>query len=130
HSSETVSTPAGGPYDSSAISWTSASGAPTIPVSGTDAAGNSSSATTLTLALDNGGPTGGSISVPAYATSTSVTISSGNYTDGGSGIASNVITRSNGQSPIGGVCPAVGTFTGATVVSSPDTGVVNGQCYV
>ena len=68
--------------------------------------------------------------MPAYATSTSVTITSGNYSDAGSGIASNVLTRSNGQSPIGGVCPAVGTFTGSTVVSSPDTGVVNGQCYV
>ncbi|HVP75536.1 MAG TPA: invasin domain 3-containing protein, partial [Gaiellaceae bacterium] len=129
HNSETVSTPAGGPYVSSAISWSSASGSPTIPVNGTDAAGNSSSATTLTLALDNTVPTGGSISVPAYS-GTSVTITTGNYSDGGSGIASNVITRSNGQSPVGGVCPAVGTFTGSTVVSSPDSGVVDGQCYV
>src|SRR5581483_8488953 len=27
-------------------------------------------------------------------------------------------------------CPAVGTFTGSTVVTSPDNGVVDGQCYV
>ncbi|HVC87411.1 MAG TPA: Ig-like domain-containing protein [Gaiellaceae bacterium] len=130
HTTETISTPAGGPYDSSVISWSTASGAPTLPVHATDAAGNSSTDTTLTLALDNTAPTGGSISVPAYATSTSVTITTGNYTDAGSGIAANVITRSNGQAPIGGVCPAVGTFTGATVVTSPDLGVANGQCYV
>ncbi|HEY8647234.1 MAG TPA: hypothetical protein VIL77_15295, partial [Gaiellaceae bacterium] len=131
HSSETISTPAGGPYDSTAITWAgAASGAPTIPVNGTDVATNNSGATTLTLTLDNTLPTGGSISVPTYATSASVTITSGNYTDAGSGIATNVLTRSNGQSPIGGVCPAVATFTGATVVTSPDSGVVSGQCYV
>ena len=129
HTSETINTPAAGPFVSSAISWTSATGAPTIPVNGTDAAGNNSLGTTLTLALDNTAPVTGSISVPAYVTSTSVTITSTNYTDAGSGIASNAITRSNGQAPTAGVCPASG-YTGSTVETSPDTTVVNGQCYV
>ena len=130
HSLETISTPAGGPYLSTAIAWTSSAASPTIAVHGTDAAGNSQTDTTLTLTNDSSAPTGGAISVPAYATSASVTITSTNYSDGGSGIASNVLTRSNGQSPIGGVCPSPGTFTGSTVVTSPDTGVVDGQCYV
>src|SRR5262249_54895601 len=129
HNSETIS--GSSPYDSTAISWTSASGAPTIAAHGTDAAGNSQTDTTFTLTLDNTAPTGGSIPVPAYVTSTSVTITSGNYADGGSGLAggSNTITRSAGQSPVAGVCPGSG-YTGSTTVTSPDTGVVNGQCYV
>ncbi|HEX3805677.1 MAG TPA: Ig-like domain-containing protein [Gaiellaceae bacterium] len=128
HTSETIG--GASPYDSTAISWSSASGNGSLPVHSTDAAGNSSGSTTLTLTNDTTAPVSGSISVPAYATATSVTITSSNYTDAGSGIATNAITRSNGQAPIGGVCPAVGTFTGATVVSSPDSGVVDGQCYV
>ena len=64
----------------------------------------------------------------AYA-STSVVISTGNYTDAGSGISFNQITRSNAQAPVAGVCPASG-YTGASGVSSPDGGVTNGQCYV
>src|SRR5262249_11093713 len=129
HNSETINTPTGGPFVSTAISWTSASGAPTIPVNGTDNAGNNSSATTLTLTSDTTTPTGGSISVPPYANSASVTITSGNYSDGGSGIATSVITRSAGQTPVSNSCPGSG-YTGSTVVTSPDTGVVDGQCYV
>src|SRR5262249_24498622 len=127
HNSETIS--GSSPYDSSAISWTSASGSPTLAAHGTDAAGNSQTDTTFTLTLDNTAPTGGSISVPAYVTSTSVTITSGNYSDAGSGIASNTITRSAAQAPVAGACPGSG-YTGATVVTSPDAGVVDGQCYV
>ena len=95
-----------------------------IPAHGTDGAGNSQSDTTFTLTLDNTAPTGGSISVPAYATSTSVTITSGNYTDAGFGITSNVLTRSNGQAPTAGACPGSG-YSGSTVVSSPDVTVAN-----
>src|SRR5262249_8685889 len=124
HNSETVNTPAGGPFVSSAISWTSASGAPTIPVNGTDNAGNSSSATTYTLSLDNSAPTGGSISVPGYVTSTSVTITSSTYSDGGSGLAggSNTITRSNGQAPVAGGCPG-SRHSGPPPVPTPDATV-------
>src|SRR5207253_9097131 len=49
----------------------------------------------------------------------------------GSGIATNVITRSNAQAPtIPGVsCPA-GGYSGSTVVTSPDTVPTDGMCYV
>ena len=127
HSSETIG--GSSPYDSSAISWTTASGAGSLSAHANDAAGNSSAGATFALTLDNSAPTGGSISVPAYATSPSVTITSTNYTDAGSGIASSVITRSNGQSPVAGICPASG-YSGANGVSSPDLTVANGQCYV
>src|SRR2546422_5110604 len=75
-------------------------------------------------------PTGGSISVPAYATSTSVTIISGNYTDAGSGIATNEITRSHVRTPITATCPTPATSTATNVVSNPDTDVVDAHPYV
>ena len=57
-------------------------------------------------------------------------ITSSNYTDAGSGIASNVITRSNPQAPSSpGVCPA-GGYSGSNAASSPDTVPTDGQCYV
>src|SRR5207302_10759487 len=59
HSAETVSSPAGGPYDSTAISWASASGSGSLAAHGTDTAGNSQSDTTFTLTLDNTAPGGG-----------------------------------------------------------------------
>ena len=76
-------------------------------------------------------PSGGAVSVPAFsATLGSITITTTNFSDAGSGIASNVITRSNAQAPSSpGVCPA-GGYTGATVVTSPDTVPTDGQCYL
>ncbi len=51
------------------------------------------------------------------------------FTDAGSGIASNVVTRSDPQSPALGGCPASG-YTGSNAVSLPnDTVPVDGQCY-
>src|SRR5262249_60439114 len=67
NNSETGHTPAGGPFVSTAISWTSASGAPTIPVNGTDNASNNSTATTLTLTSDTTAPASAAISVPTHA---------------------------------------------------------------
>src|SRR5262249_58133456 len=64
HNSETIS--GSSPYDSSAISWTSASGSPTLAAHGTDAAGNSQTDTTFTLTLHNTAPTGGAISLPPF----------------------------------------------------------------
>ena len=40
-----------------------------------------------------------------------------------------MITRLNGQAPSGGGCPASG-YSGSTVVTSPDTSVASGSCYV
>src|SRR5437879_9888589 len=83
-----------------------------------DAAANNQSDTTFTLTLDNSVPTGGSISVPAYATSTSVTITSGNYTDAASGIARSEDPTSKLQSPMDLVCRPLLAINGATVVTS------------
>ena len=84
------------------------------------------------IVQDIGLPTGGTISVPANSsTLNNIVITTANYADAGSGIASNVITRSNPQAPtIPGVsCPA-GGYSGSTVVTSPDTVATDGMCYV
>ncbi len=86
---------------------------------------------TYTITQDSTAPTGGSVSVPAYSSTLGgITITTTNYTDASSGIASNVITRSNAQAPTSpGVCPASG-YTGSTTVTSPDTAPTTGQCYL
>ena len=96
---------------------------------GTDNVTNSTVSTPpIPVTVDSSGPTGGAISVPNYANTLSVTITTTNFSDSISGMASNVISRSNGQAPTAGVCPTSG-YTGATTVSSPDTSVANGNCY-
>ena len=96
---------------------------------GTDNATNSTTSNpAIPVTVDGTGPTGGSIHVPAYATTPSVTITTTNFSDATSGMSSNVITRSNGQAPLAGICPTSG-YTGAVTVTSPDTGVSNGNCY-
>ena len=114
------------------VNWTSlpANGNYSIVAVGTDNATNSTTSTPpIPVTVDGTGPTGGIISVPMYVNTLSVTITTTNFTDSASGMASNVITRSNGQAPSAGVCPASG-YSGATTVTSPDTGVTNGNCYV
>ena len=92
--------------------------------------GFGSAAATLTVTGDSAAPTGGTISVPAATNSTSITITKTNYADAGSGIATNVITRSDGQDISGGGdCPTSG-YTGSTVVTSPDTVPQTLKCYV
>ena len=99
-------------------------------VNSTNSAGLNSAAANYTITQDSTLPTGGVVSVPAFsATLNNITITTTNYTDAGSGIASNGITRSNPQAPSSpGVCPA-GGYTGSTVVTSPDTVPTDGQCY-
>ena len=90
------------------VNWTSlpANGHYSVVAVGTDNATNSTtSAPPIPVTVDGNGPTGGAISVPTYANTLSVTITTTNYTDSTSGMASNVITRSNGQSPIGWSLP-------------------------
>ena len=72
-----------------------------------------STTATYTITQDSTNPTNGSVSVPAYSgTLGSITITRTDYTDAASGIATNVITRSNAQAPTSpGVCP-VGGYTG------------------
>ncbi len=112
--------------------FTSAATTQTGSVTATNNAGLTGSGTNLTAQIDSTAPTGGTISVPGFsATLNNITITTTDYADtGGSGIASNVITRSNPQAPSSpGVCPATG-YTGATTITSPDTVPSDGQCYV
>ena len=113
------------------VSWTSlpSSGSYSVVAVGVDNAANSTASTPpIPVTVDASGPIGGSISVPSYANTVSVTITKTNFTDSVSGMASNVITRSSGQAPTAGACPTTG-YSGATTVTSPDTGVSNGSCY-
>lgn len=67
HSPSSVSTPAGGPFQSAPFSWAAGTTAePAVGVTGTDVAGNTA-ATTIQFRRDDTPPTGGAIS---YATGT------------------------------------------------------------
>jgi hypothetical protein len=117
-----------------AVTFTGASAGPTTArnVTATNKAGATSNPTAFSLTEDSAIPTGGTISVPAFSSSTSVTITAGNYTDALSGIGAggNVVTRSAAQAPTSpGVCP-VGGYSGSTIVTSPDTVPTDSRCYV
>src|SRR5207244_2070498 len=103
----------------------------TRTVSSTNKAGLDSANATYSLTNDTTAPSSGSVSVPAYSSSLgAITTTTGAYSDAGSGIASNVITRSGAQSPSSpGVCPGSG-YSGATTVTSPDTVPTDGKCYL
>jgi hypothetical protein len=87
---------------------------------------------TITFLVDNTAPTGGSIGVGpvdgnGYATTTSLTVSHVNYTDGvtGSGLQSSALTvASAGLS--NGTC---GTFGSDTPVADGGFAATNGTCY-
>ncbi len=117
-------------HTNGAYTFTSAATTQTGSVTATNNAGTTGAGTSFTAQIDSTAPTGGAISVPAFSnTLDSITITTTPYTDAGSGIASNVITRSNAQAPSSpGTCPATG-YTGATTVTSPDTAPTDGQCY-
>ena len=78
---------------------------------------------------DSGAPTGGLLSINPYSGSLTVSIAKTDFTDAISGIATNIVTRSNAQAPSSpGVCP-LGGYSGATVVGASDTVPTDGQCY-
>ena len=62
---------------------------------------------------------GGALAINPYSSSTSVSIAQTDFSDPTSGIASNVLTRSNPQ-PATGSCP-LGGYTGSTIVAGPPT---------
>src|SRR5207237_7018890 len=67
HTPSTVSTPAGGPFDSNTFGWTQgASSSPTEVVTGADAAGNTTG-TTLAFTDDSAAPPGGALTVNGVA---------------------------------------------------------------
>jgi hypothetical protein len=84
----------------------------------------------FTVSSDTTNPTGGSITAngsasQSYNTSGNISLSVTNFTDAGSGIASNVVTRASATLTNG----SCGSFGGSTVVGgSSDTGLASG-CY-
>jgi hypothetical protein len=147
HAAETVSTPSGGPYVSSTFSWSANPTAPgSYSVSGTDKAGNPGS-TALTFTSDVTAPASGALAVNGTAASTtgstsqatnstSFTIGSRtDYTDGGSGLKSSVLTVQSETLSLGGACGTAGSggpFTSATTVTgtTQPSGILAGFCYV
>jgi hypothetical protein len=135
-SSETVSTPSGGPYTSSAFSWNAQPNSPgAYGISGLDAVGNVST-TTLNFIGDQSPPSGGSISyTTGLVTVPSVPIAIANGTDSQSGVnaASGVVTRD--QIPLNTATDACsGSFpntfgTTIALVGGADVSASNGFCY-
>ncbi len=133
HTPSTVSTPAGGPYDSNTFSWSAGTGSsPTEVVTGADAAGNTTAAGTLTFTDDSVAPSVTPPSVTAgYYTSLSIPVTKNGGTDGGSNVdATTSILQRDDIALTNGSC---GSFTGSwstvTLSGGNDTGVTNGNCY-
>jgi hypothetical protein len=146
HAAETVSAPSGGPYTSSTFSWGASPSTPSgYTVSGNDVAGNTAS-TALTFTADTSAPSSGALTVNGAAAtaagstsqatnSTSFTIGGRtDYTDGGSGLQSSVLTVQS-EALSGSTCGALGSggpFTSQTAISgtTQPSGIVAGYCYV
>jgi hypothetical protein len=136
HAGSTTSAPAGGPYASEPFSWAaSTTSSPSETVTGADAAGNTT-ATTVTLTDDTTAPSGGAITVPAHANTTSVEVTFSAGTDSGSGIdtGSGQLERATATySEPTDTCGSFGGFeeVGPVGPISPfaDTGLSSGRCY-
>ncbi len=132
HSASTVSAPAGGPYVSTAFTWSDGtSSAPTETVTGRDASGNSDT-TTLSFVNDSDPPVGTTVSYPdGYQADESVPVS---FTDGtdAAGIAARQLQRS-AAGLTDGTCGSFSGFSdiGPNDPASPysDTAATNGHCY-
>jgi len=135
---DTQTTPSGGAYVSNAFAWASSTTtAPTVVVTGADAAGNTTAAPPLTFTNDTAAPTGGSISYAnAFVTALSVPITLSDGTDGtGSGIdtAARFVQRDQVAPDSAGACllsAFPGTFaTTVALTAGADTSVVTNMCY-
>ena len=92
-------------------------------------AGVSSAAAELHASPPTGVPTGGLLGINPYSGWLTFPVPETDFTDALSGIASNVVTRSDPQAPTLGLCPGAG-YTGANAVTLPnDTVPADGQCY-
>ena len=136
HEVETISTPTGGPYTSTAFSWTPEPASPTVkPVIGTDVAGKSSTNTSILFANDIVAPSGGSITYAnGVVNSTSLPISTVNGSDFSSGINTATTTIKRDVAPLTTSTETCGAFPGTyaatvTLVGSTDTSVTSGNCY-
>lgn len=141
HNPSLVSTPAGGPYVSSAFSWSALTmSSPTETVTGSDAADNTAT-TELTFTDDSVAPAGGSVDATGlggtggrYSTSTTLSIEFTAGTDSGSGLATSGAQLLRASARLGdGSCGSYGTYTqvGAGDPTSPvaDTVPVDHTCY-
>jgi len=145
-SNSTVSSPAGGPFKSNSVSWSSgASSSPTEAVTGTDSLGDQTT-TNLTFTNDTTTPTGGAVTVNGVAatsggsssssTATSFSISSRtDYTDSGSGLASSVLTiQSASENASTGACGSAGSAgpytTQTTITGTTQPSITDGFCYI
>ncbi|HEX3224465.1 MAG TPA: invasin domain 3-containing protein [Gaiellaceae bacterium] len=124
-----VSTTQNGNHVDVTFDGSSTGGGAYTVVANNNASVSSTPATGFSVTKDSTAPSGGLLSINPYSGSLSVAIAKTDFTDAGSGIASNVVTRSNPQAPLAGACP-VGGYTGANAVTLPnDTVPADGRCY-
>jgi hypothetical protein len=135
HASETLTTPAGGPFTSTTFSWTASPTNPTgYSVSSLDNAGNVG-AVGITFASDTSAPTGGSVTYAdgVYnALSVPITTAPGTDSQSGVNLGSGIVKRDVATlTPTTETCGAFpGTYASTvTLVSGADTGVTTGNCY-
>jgi Chitobiase/beta-hexosaminidase C-terminal domain len=136
HNLETINTPAGGPYVSSAFSWTATPSIPTTKsVFATDAAGKASTNASLAFSNDIVAPISGSVTyLNGTAKTLSVAVTTADGTDSLSGVNAALDTLKRDETTLNtttGVCAAFpGTFaTTVTRVAGADTSVASGNCY-
>ena len=105
----------------------------TVQATATDKVGNTFSGTAITFTLDNTAPSGGSITAnssasASYNTSGTVPLSVTNFTDAGSGIASNAITRAAGTLT-NNVCGTLSGSAAVTITAGHDSASLTTGCY-
>jgi large repetitive protein len=140
-----ITTPAGGPYTSTAYSWTSgATFATAQSITGADVAGNAA-ATSVNFVIDSAAPTGGAVTVNGTSASaggsTSVNPSGSfsistltQYTDAGSGLASSTLVREEAPLNAEGTGTCGTTWTNPATITATRTenssvGISSGNCY-
>jgi hypothetical protein len=143
HGAETVSSGTGSAptitYTSSTYSWTSGASTPSgSPATFTskDVATNTSNNTVLAFTSDTTGPSGGSVTVPSFTNSTTVSVTFSAGTDGGAGVnaASGQLSRAQGiYTPSTATCSGFGSFSniGSPGPTSPFSNTVPtaNACY-
>lgn len=110
HTPSTVSTPAGGPYESAPFTWeASTTSSPGVGVTGRDVAGNAV-VTNLTFANDSTAPTAGTVSYPdGFVSGRSVSVTFTTGTDAGSGVATRRLQRAQ-ATLTDSTCGSFGSF--------------------
>ena len=143
HTASTVSTPAGGPYDSNSFSWNQGTtSSPTEVVTGADAAGNTTAAASLAFTDDSTAPTGGALTVNGVAGSSGGSQSydgDGSFpidvrTDyaesasgSASGLASSTLVRTSASFTSADTCSAFGSPS--TISGNPSQSGLATGCY-